>query len=146
VSYSWARTRYHDTVTAEDFYGDFDQRHTFNVYGTYRLNPTLMISTKFRYGSNFPGPGFLQVNNDSVVLSDQRNQSRVPAYSRLDLRANKAFNFDRWKLTLYGEVLNVLGRQNQRFEISVDTVNRLMSFDRSTMFPRLPIVGLRVEF
>jgi len=146
ISYSYGVARYRDAATNLSFDGDFDQRHTFNVYGTYRLNPTLMISTKYRYGSNFPGPGFLRVNSDSVVLSDQRNQSRVPAYGRLDLRANKAFNFDRWKLTLYGEVLNVLGRQNQRFEISVDTVNRLMSFDRSTMFPRLPIVGLRVEF
>ena len=116
------------------------------MYTTYRLKPTLNIRTKYRYGSNFPAPAFLVVNDEKVTLSDQRNQSRLPAYSRLDVRANKAFNFDRWKLTLYGEVLNVLGRKNLRYEISVDTVNRLMSFDKDTMFPRLPIAGIRVEF
>jgi hypothetical protein len=128
------------------FNGDFDQRHTFNAYATYRLKPTLNLSTKFRYGSNFPVPAFLLIQGTSVTLSDQRNQSRVPAYSRLDVRANKAFNFDRWKLTLYGEVLNVLGRKNFRYVTDVDTVNRFMPFDKDTMFPRLPIAGIRVEF
>ena len=60
--------------------------------------------------------------------------------------ANKSFNFDRWKLTLYGEVLNVLGRENLRYATEVDTVNRLLSLDRDTMFPRLPIAGIKVEF
>src|SRR4030095_14322795 len=99
------------------------QRHTFNVYATYRLKPTLNISTKYRYGSNFPAAAFLLVNSNAVTLSEQRNRSRLPAYSRFDIRANKAFNFDRWKLTLYGEVLNALGHKNLRYEITVDTVN-----------------------
>ena len=79
-------------------------------------------------------------------MSDERNRLRTPAYSRLDVRANKAFNFDRWKLTLYGEVLNVLGRENFRYTTELDTVNRLVSFDKDTMFPRLPIAGIRIEF
>src|SRR5205814_2147693 len=146
VSYSYGVARYRDAATNLSFYGDFDQRLTFNTYATYRLKPTLNISAKYRYGSNFPAPAYLLINGQSVSLTDQRNQSRIPLYSRLDLRANKAFNFDRWKLTLYGEVLNALGRQNLRYEISVDTINRRMSFDTSTMFPRLPIAGIRVEF
>jgi hypothetical protein len=79
-------------------------------------------------------------------LTGQRNQSRPPVYSRLDVRANKAFNFDRWKLTLYGEVSNVLGRKNLRYTTQVDTVNQSVSFDKDTMFPFLPIAGIRVEF
>ena len=146
VSYSYGVARYRDAATNLSFDGDFDQRHTFNLYATYRLKPTLNISAKYRYGSNFPAPAFLLITGGRARLIDQRSQSRVPAYSRLDLRANKAFNFDRWKLTLYGEVLNALGHENLRYDISVDTVNRLMSFDKSTMFPRLPIAGMRVEF
>ena len=86
------------------------------------------------------------MQNGVVDLSDQRNRLRAPAYSRFDVRANKAFNFDRWKLTLYGEVLNVLGRENVRYTTQTDTVNHTVSFDRDTMFPRLPIAGIRVEF
>jgi len=145
ISYSYGVSRFRDAATNLSFDGDFDQRHTFNTYATYRLKPTLNVSMKYRYGSNFPVAAFLAVG-DSVDLSEQRSRSRLPAYSRLDIRANKAFNFDRWKLTLFGEVLNLLGRENMRYEISVDTVNRLMSFDKTTMFPRLPIAGLRIEF
>jgi outer membrane receptor protein involved in Fe transport len=146
ISYSYGVARYRDAASNLSWDGDFDQRHTFNVYSTYRLKPTLNISTKYRYGSNFPAGSFLLIKPESVTFTDQRNVSRLPAYSRLDLRINKAFNFDRWKLTLYGEVLNATGRPNIRYAIDVDTVNRLMSFDRSTMFPRLPIAGIRVEF
>jgi hypothetical protein len=70
----------------------------------------------------------------------------MPVYSRLDVRANKAFNFDRWKLTLYAEVLNVLARKNNRYTTTVDTVNGRLSINRDSMFPLLPIAGLRVEF
>jgi hypothetical protein len=146
ISYSYSKAPYRDAATNISFNGDFDQRHTFNVYGTYRLKPTLNLSTKYRYGSNFPTPAFLLVQGESVTLSSERNQSRPPAYSRLDVRANKAFHFDRWKLTVYGEVLNVLGRKNMRYTTQVDTVNHFLSFDKETMFPFLPIAGLRLEF
>jgi outer membrane receptor for ferrienterochelin and colicin len=146
ISYSYGVARYRDATTNLSFYGDFDQRHTFNVYATYRLKPTLNLSAKYRYGSNFPVPGFLSVEGKSATLSDQRNVSRVPRYSRLDLRANKAFNYDRWKLTVYGEVLNVLARRNVRSTVTVDTVNRSLSVDTDSMFPVLPIAGLRIEF
>jgi hypothetical protein len=116
------------------------------VYASYRLRPSFNLSAKYRYGSNFPIAGFLKFDGSRVVLSDQRNHIRVPIYSRLDVRANKAFNFDRWKLTLYGEVLNVLKRKNLRYTSEVDTVNGRLSINRDSMFPLLPIAGVRIEF
>jgi len=146
ISYGYGVARYRDAATNMSFDGNYDQRHTANVYATYRLKPTLNLSAKFRYGSNFPIPGFLMMQSNRIVLSEQRNQLRVPAYSRLDIRANKAFNFDRWKLTLYGEVLNVLRRENIRYTSEMDTVNGTLSISRDSMFPLLPIAGIRVEF
>jgi hypothetical protein len=146
VSYSYGVARYRDAATNQSFYGDYDQRHTFNVYATYRLRPSLNLSAKFRYGSNFPIVGFLRFDGTRLVLSDQRNQVRMPAYSRLDIRANKSFNFDRWKLTLYAEVLNVLDRENIRYTTQPDSVNGRLSISRDSMFPLLPIAGIRVEF
>jgi hypothetical protein len=146
ISYSYGVARYRDAATNLSFDGNFDQRHTFNVYGTYRLKPTLNLSVKYRYGSNFPEPAFLLIDGETARLSDQKNQSRVPVYSRLDVRANKSFNYNRWKLTLFGEVLNILGRKNYRYVTQVDTVNRSMSWDKDTMFPFLPIAGVRMEF
>lgn len=146
VSYGYGVARYRDAATNLRFDGDYDQRHTFNLYATYRLETTLNLSAKFRYGSSFPVAGFLLVQGARVLLSKERNTLRLPVYSRLDFRVNKAFNFDRWKMTLYGEVLNVLNRKNIRYTTHIDTINRSAGFDRESMFPLLPIAGLRVEF
>src|SRR5262249_689141 len=53
IGYSWAHTPYHDTVTGEHFDGDFDQRHTLNVFAQQRLSYRLAVSAKLRMGSNF---------------------------------------------------------------------------------------------
>jgi hypothetical protein len=35
-------------------------------------------------------------------LSNVRNQLRMPAYLRTDVRVNKSWTKDKWKLTLFG--------------------------------------------
>ena len=55
------------------------------------------------------GPG------DTVFLSSRRNAYRPGGYSRWDVRADKAFLFQRFKPTLYGEAVNVLDRTNWRY-------------------------------
>jgi hypothetical protein len=63
-----------------------------------------------------PIPGFVQFAPDgSPEAVAQRNQGRLPAYSRLDFRANKAFSFERYKLTLSGELLNAMDHANYFF-------------------------------
>jgi hypothetical protein len=83
-----------------------------------------------------------------VFLSSQRNLYRPEAYSRWDLRANKTFVFARWRLTVYGEVLNLLDRTQTRYNGSdgLDLGTGRVFFDRDTLFPRLPSAGLTVEF
>ena len=129
------------------FASDFDQKHTANLYGSYRLTQSLNVSSKYRYGSNFPIAGFFRQQGGAYFLSDQRNQLRVPSYSRLDLRLNKSFHFDRLKLTIYGEVLNVTRRTNYRFNgiNSIRPTGEVRLADDSSL-PILPIAGLTVEF
>src|SRR5262245_37976382 len=54
ASYAYGHTRYHDQVTGETFWADFDQRHTFNAYGLYRFNEKFSASGRYRQGSNYP--------------------------------------------------------------------------------------------
>jgi len=63
------------------------------------------------------------------------------------VRVNKAFVQDRWRLTLFGEVINVFNRENVRF----DDFNGLDAFGRPRLsfektFPILPSLGIAVEF
>ena len=122
--------------------------HTLTVFASYRVTPTLNLSTKYRYGSGFPVAGFYEAGPGGVFLSDERNLYRPEAYSRWDLRANKAFLFDRWKLTLYGEVINVLDRTNNRYTglNSVTLPGGRVTLETDSLFPLLPSIGVTVDF
>jgi hypothetical protein len=147
ISYALGYTRFRDEFAGLGFDGDYDQRHTASVYGSYRLSRSLNLSLKFRYGSNFPAVGFLTYSGASLFLAPDRNRVRLPQYSRLDLRANRAFHFDRWKLTLYTEVTNALKRKNVRFS-DLDRVasNGRVQYFRENLLPLLPSAGIAVEF
>jgi outer membrane cobalamin receptor len=148
LSYNYGRSRFHDAISQLAFDGDFDQRHTVNVYGSYRVTETLNLSMKYRYGSNFPIVGFYRSDGRRWFIAEQRNELRVPAYSRLDIRANKAFHFTRWKMTLYGEITNLLARENVRFAgldgINLRTGQAFIGNDK--LLPFLPVGGITLEF
>ena len=149
VSYAYSRTRLQDVNDNLSFVSDFDQRHTVNFYGNYRLTPTVNLSGQWRYGSGLPWRGFVAQQGEGFIISSQRNTARLPLYSRLDLRANKAFLFRKWKLTLSGEVLNVLNRKNI-FDVRSDPI-RIKSRGRAfygltDLMPILPSIGVAFDF
>jgi hypothetical protein len=150
VSYSYLSTLYTDNLDQLRFVSDFDQRHTVTAFGSYRFRPTLDLSSQWRYGSGVPVPGFYQQpHNAPLSLGPERNTVRLPYYGRLDIRANKAFLFAKWKLTLSAEVLNLLNRTNL-IVVSTDPVRiystgrGAVSLDRS--FGVLPSLAIAVSF
>jgi len=147
VSYALGFNRYHDRLSGESFWGDFDQRHTVNVYGNYRVNDRYSLGARYRYGSNFPVTGYWRTSGGDYFLGTERNTVRVPYYSRLDVRANRTFTWERKRLTLYLEGINVLNRENVRFAgptIDRRTLHATNVFE--TMLPVLPSIGVLLEF
>ena len=116
-------------------------------YGGYRLKPTVNLSIRWNYGSGFPIPGFLQKSGSLYNLTNVRNQLRLSAYSRIDFRENKLWTGDKWKLTLYGEVINLTNRTNCLFDsfnvYNIRTNQAFVTLD--SMFPVLPSVGIVFE-
>ena len=147
VSYAFGRTGMRDGVTNNRFPSDYDQRHTLNIYGGYRLKPTVNLSAKVSYGSGFPIPGYLQQVGALYYLSNVRNQLRMQAYVRSDVRVNKSWTKDKWKLTLFGEVINLTNRTNYIYDsfngYNSKTFQALLTLD--TMFPILPSAGIVFE-
>ena len=147
LSYAYARTELTDARDGLVFPSDADQRHTLNAYANYRFNDTWNLSSELRYGSGQPIPGFFGQDSQGYFLTAERNQTRVPFYNRVDVRLSKAFLFKRWKMTLTGEVLNVLNRRNVRYA-GFDFFNfdgRVFGqLDR--VFPILPSAGVVIEF
>ena len=60
VSYAYSKTLLKDQQDNLNFPSDFDQRHTLNVFGSYRFTETFNLSGQWRYGSGTPWVGFLQ--------------------------------------------------------------------------------------
>lgn len=148
VSYGYAHTRHHDRRTGEVFDADFDQRHTFSAYGHYRLSPVTSVSARIRAASNIPMPAYLESRDGGFFLAERRNGVRLRAYQRVDVRADRVFNYDSRRLTLFVEVVNVLGRENHAptFDsIYVHRDGRVFS-TQSRLFPFLPTAGLLFEF
>lgn len=152
LSYAYGTTRMHDGVSGNWFPSDWDQRHTINAYASYPLRPTLNLSSRWTYGSGFPAPGFLSVSGpieyQQFFLSDRRNRVRIGPYQRLDVRVNKTWTREKWKKTLYAEVMNVTNKTNYRFG-SLDGYQRSNGFayvSVDQMFPILPSAGFVLEW
>jgi CarboxypepD_reg-like domain/TonB-dependent Receptor Plug Domain len=147
ISYSYLRTKLTHSQTGLSFVSDNDQRHLLNIYGSYRFTDTWNLSSVFRFGSGPPIPGFFRQVDNTFFLSNRRNEARLPDYARWDVRVSKAFLFNRWKLTVTGEVLNLLNRENLRYAgfDGVDITGRVFGhLDR--VLPILPSVGAVIEF
>jgi hypothetical protein len=146
IGYSYAHTHYRDLRTGEAFDGDFDQRHTLNVFAQQRISYRTALSAKLRIGSNFPIVGYFEGTPEALRLSAGRNGVRLPFYARLDVRANRTFTYQRHRLTLFAEVMNVLNRRNMgqplgSIRSTKDAVNSV-----SKMIPLVPSVGILIEF
>ncbi|MBV9081757.1 MAG: TonB-dependent receptor plug domain-containing protein [Acidobacteriaceae bacterium] len=147
VSYAYGHTWMHDGVTNSSFPSDWDQRHTLNAYASYRLRPTLNVSTRWTYGSGFPVPGYFTGTSPNYYLSNERNRLTLGPYRRVDVRINKIWEHESWSTTLYGEVLNATDATNYRFG-SLDgygVKNKLAFLSIDTMFPILPSAGVVFE-
>lgn len=147
VSYAYGRTGMRDGVTGQSFPSDYDQHHTINVYGGCRLRPSVNLSLRWSYGSGFPMPGYLQKSGTAYYLTSSRNQLRMDPYVRADFRINKAWTHDKWKLTLYGEVINFTNRANYVFDIldgyNAKTGQAFVTLNK--LFPIIPSAGIVFE-
>ncbi len=151
LSYAWNESELEDPRAAgqqaERFYADWDQRHTVNAYVAYRWSGRTSLSARWRYGSNFPIRGYIGEAQGGYVLSEQRNGVRLPAYARLDIRADRTFTYRKSRLTLFIEAINATNRENERYNSpGVNFTTRRVFGPTESMFPLLPVAGILVEF
>jgi hypothetical protein len=148
VSYAYGRTGVRDGQLGLKFPSDYDQRHTFNVYASRRLRPTVNLSGRFTYGSGMPLPGFYRLVPGGYAISENRNALRAGIYQRTDVRLNKAYVHQKFTATLFGEIVNLTNHTNRDFDspgaYDLTTGRTYPTF--FTMFPVLPSVGVVFEF
>jgi hypothetical protein len=147
VSYSYGHARLEDRIARTRFDADEDQRHSANAFVSYRVRPSVNLSVRWVSGSGFPVPGYFRMDGSRYYLAAGRNQVRLPVYHRADFRINKSRSFDRWKLTVYGEVINLLNHRNYRYDSfgGYNGTTGAATVRLGRMFPVIPSAGVMFE-
>ncbi len=134
IGYTLTYARQNSVYSHNPFYPTLDdQRHTLNVFASYRISPTVHLSGKWLFGSGFPVPS----NNNAIREGD---------YQRLDVRAEKDWAFTRWKLALYGEVLNLTNHNNPRYFYVAQNPDGTFDVVTGQGLPIVPTAGVAFEF
>ncbi|MCU0452275.1 MAG: TonB-dependent receptor [Bacteroidetes bacterium] len=170
VSYAYATADRSERGVTVPF--EFDQRHTLNLTGSYKVNAWLDIGTTWRYGSNFPftpaagvrprivtatingavQPVVATDASGKVIFDVDRggpnavNSARKPAYHRLDVRATARTNFWGADWAFYLDVINLYNRANVLNYSYFVREDLSLGVRETNMFPILPTIGVSVRF
>lgn len=161
-SASYALSKAEDRVEGRWAPRTLDQTHALNVRWAFDAGRNWQLSGSWQYHTGWPFTNqILDVlpveaeDGTQTVNILQRgfgplNDNRLPPYHRMDLRATRAFRFERSTLELFLDVFNVYDRTNLRgYEWFLEDQGGILRAVRDSgeeQLPRLPTVGLRWVF
>jgi TonB family protein len=145
LAYTFQRSFRQDGPGAEERVFDFDQPHILTVVGSYDFGRGWSAGLRFRLISGTPytpvTDSIYDANSDTYVpIFGETNSERVALFHQLDLRVDKEWTFETWRLGLYLDIQNVYNQRNEE--------GRMFSFDYRQSAPVsgapiLPILGVR---
>jgi TonB family protein len=126
----------------------FDQTHILTSLGSYRLGRGWEFGARFRLISgSLDTPCFGGIYNSAAgayaCVSGAPNGTRLPMFHQLDLRVDKRWDFEDWRLSAYLDLLNVYNRGNP------EALTYNYNFTQATYqtgLPIIPSIGVRGEF
>ncbi|HXU72861.1 MAG TPA: TonB-dependent receptor plug domain-containing protein [Polyangia bacterium] len=126
----------------------YDQTHILTILGSYKLPYGFQAGVRFRYVTGNPYTpvtrAYYDVNSYQYIpVYGSPYSGRLPPFNQLDVRVDKTFDFNAWKLTLYLDVQNIYN--------SSSAEGVLYSFDYKKVqylsgLPFLPVFGVRGDF
>ena len=129
----------------------FDQRHTFYVDLSYRPNVKWQFNLALAMHSGWPYTGVELRSGDLDgqtiywLNSGERLAERFPTYSRMDIRLNRYFHVWGGRMTVYVEVINLLGKENVRgytYSIGFNQGRPFVDAKPENNFGTLPMIGV----
>ncbi len=148
LAYTYQRSLRRDGPGAQERPFSFDQPHILTAVGTYDFGSGWSAGLRFRLVSGNPATPVVGAVYDAtsdawVPLYGPTNSSRQATFHQLDVRADKVWTFDLWKLGLFLDIQNVYNQGNQEgWSYSFDYRER----SAVTGLPILPILGLYGEW
>ena len=150
---------YDRPLFGEEFYRDFDQRHTITLNGSYQiaLRWHLHLAWRFHTGNPTTPLEHTLVRQPNGRMDCERgfgeyNTDRLPPYHSLDLRLTKTSEYKSWTLNWYVQILNLYNRSNVHervfSEVHDEATGNLIGCEVSDepLFPILPTLGVSATF
>jgi len=112
-----SRSERRNDLTGETFRFEYDQPINAALIANYKISHEWSLGGKWAYTSGRP---YTPITGTSGTYPDGRpipvyaaiNSGTLPDYHRLDLRLDRRYIFNTWKLNTYFELNNVYRRQN----------------------------------
>lgn len=146
VSYSFSRAEFQGDAGGMRP-GAFDYRHLFTIIAGYTIDNDWEFSAKWRFAGGRPYTPFDAMQsaaiNQGVADDAQYNLSRLPDYSRLDVRVEKRSSFAWGNLVGYFELQNAYARNNV-LQFYWNTTKNTQGEIYQWGF--LPVGGFKLEF
>lgn len=159
VSYTLAKSEYRDKYVKAWIPFNYDQRHGLSVMADATIHRNWGMNAVWRLNSGLPYNEILgyvhhlQLDRSRYIKS-MLNDSRYPAYSRLDMRFYYRTQIKETRLTVYLDLLNVFNRKNiyERMYYVIDEEREndspISFFKYATIYnmPFIPSLGVSVAY
>ncbi len=140
----------------------YDRRHDFSITGNYRFNEKWSLSAGFVYATGVAVsiPDFLALHPEGYLVPVYltRNNSRMPAYQRLDISLKKSFKTKRDRdASLVFSLYNALGHRNSFYyssflypifpndDYNSDVIGGKLQFKGHTPFIFIPSIAYHLK-
>ena len=112
-----AKSERRNDVTGETFRYAYDQPVNATLVGNYKITDVWSFGMKWAYHSGTPytpiiGTNGTYADGSTIPVYAAVNSASLPVYHRLDLRLDRNYVFNKWKLNTYIELNNVYQRKN----------------------------------
>ncbi len=148
VAYTLQRSERRDSTDEPWRLFDVDQTHNVILIGQYKLTMNWTLGARWRYVTGTPttpisGAVYDADADQFAPLYGLVNSTRNNDFHQLDLRIDRKWVYDTWKLLVYLDVRNVYNRENASgFNYNYDYTQKDTQFE----IPIIPSFGVRGEF
>jgi TonB family protein len=148
IAYTLSRSERRDDSSEPYRTFSYDQTHILSAIANLGLGRGWTLGARFRFITGTPftpylgGVVDLDAGAYAPLESGQLYSARLDSFHQLDLRIEKEWAFEAWKLTAYLEIRNVYNHANpEGVSYSYDYAKR----ETANGIPILPVLGVRGE-
>ena len=151
-----------ETGEEEPYHPRYERIHQINIVQTYNLTENtgfkilgsdFKIGTTYSYGSGQPylKPEKAFYDEQGIhFLYSYKDRIRLPLYSRLDLSLKFKWQYSKWSLEPYLQIINLFEHDNvwsREYTYEEDDEgDMIMKGHDTSMFPRIPFIGFNIEW